>query len=450
MNAPTTSPLHGGPLADSPTGLNPSVQNQTDPIAAPSALLPRGLAIQVFLAFALAYFLSALVRAITATLSPLLRVEFSLSAGDLGLLGGGYFLGFALTQLPLGKWLDKHGPRTVSMCFLSIAVLGCAAFAVAPNFVGLLAARILCGVGVSACLMAPLAAYRRWFNPEAQLRANSWMLMTGSLGMVAATLPVQWLLPVMGWRSMFGALAGLIALSIVVLAWRLPAWPTKPAVSAAVQDGGYRSIWQHAYFRRHLWSGFFIYGGLIAIQTLWAVPWLTQVSGYTPVQAATGLFWINVCMLVTFWTWGMLNPYLSRRGLHADWLIARGIPLSLATLAIICIAGTATQWWAWAIFCMGCSFMSLAQPAIGMAFPQALAGRALSAYNLAIFSGIFVVQWGIGLLIDAFKWMGLDTISAFRAAFAVFFVCSLAAYLRFVLDNKTISPARIASAQTST
>jgi MFS family permease len=445
MNAPTPSPLPG---SSSPPAQNPAAQNPSDHSTAPSALLPRGLAIQVFLAFALAYFLSALVRAITATLSPILRVEFSLSAGDLGLLGGGYFLGFALTQLPLGRWLDRHGPRTVSMCFLSVAVLGCAAFAVAPNFVGLLAARILCGVGVSACLMAPLAAYRRWFNPEAQLRANSWMLMTGSLGMVAATLPVQWLLPVMGWRSMFGALAALIALAIVVLAWRLPAWPTQPAASPTAPDGGYRSIWQHAYFRRHLWTGFFIYGGLIAIQTLWAVPWLTQVSGYTPVQAATGLFWINVCMLVTFWAWGMLNPYLARRGLHADWLIARGIPVSLTILALICIAGPATQWWAWALFCMCCSFMSLAQPAIGMAFPQALAGRALSAYNLAIFSGIFVVQWGIGLLIDGFKWIGLDTVNAFRAAFTVFFVCSLAAYLRFVLDNKTISPARLAAGQT--
>ncbi len=413
---------------------------------APSQWLPRGMAIQVFLAFAVAYFLSALVRAITATLSPLLRVEFALSSGDLGLLAGGYFLGFALTQIPLGRWLDTHGPRTVSLCFLSVAVLGCAAFAVAPNFVGLLAARILCGVGVSACLMAPLTAYRRWFNPEAQLRANSWMLMTGSLGMVAATLPVQWLLPVLGWRSMFGGLAALIALSILVLAWRLPAWPAKPAATATAQDGGYRSIWQHAYFRRHVWSGFFSYGGLVAIQTLWAVPWLIEVSGYTPVQAATGLFWINVCMLLTFWTWGMLNPYLARRGLHADWLIARGIPLSLILLAIICIAGSAVQWWAWALFCMFCSFMSLAQPAIGMAFPQALAGRALSAYNLVIFSGIFAVQWGIGLLIDGFKSIGLGTVDAFRAAFAVFFVCALAAYLRFVLDNKTVSPSRLPAA----
>jgi MFS family permease len=407
------------------------------------AHLPRNLAVEVFLAFALAYFLSALVRAITATLSPVLAAEFALSAGDLGLLAGGYFLGFALTQLPLGKWLDQHGPRKVILSFLSVAVAGCIAFALAPNFIGLLAARVLCGVGVSACLMAPLTAYRRWFKPDVQLRANSWMLMTGSLGMVASTLPVQWLLPQLGWRPIFGGLALLICVAIAVLAWRLPAWPAQVHLAdSAAAPGGYRSIWQHPYFRRHMWMGFFNYGGLLAVQTLWAGPWLVQVSGNTPAQAATGLFWINVCMLCTFWLWGMMNPTLARKGWHADWLIARGTPLSLMVLAIICIAGPATSWWVWALFCICCSFMSLAQPAVGVAFPQALAGRALSAYNLVLFSGVFAVQWGIGLLIDLFKSQGLGTVDAFRAAFGVFFICALASYLRFVLDNKTISPAR--------
>ncbi len=407
-----------------------------------SGTLPRSLAVQVFLAFALAYFLSALVRAITATLSPVLRVEFALSAGDLGLLAGGYFLGFALTQLPLGKWLDTLGPRKVILAFLSVAVLGCVAFALAPNFSGLLAARVLCGVGVSACLMAPLTAYRRWFAPEAQLRANSWMLMSGSLGMVASTLPVQWLLPQVGWRPIFMGLAVLIGLSIVLLAWRLPAWPAAPAQVGASSDGGYGTIWRHPYFRRHMWTGFFNYGGLVAVQTLWAGPWMVQVAGYTPAQAATGLFWINMAMLCTFWTWGLVTPSLVRKGWHADRLIAWGTPSSLVVLALICVVGPAAQWWAWALFCMGCSFMSLAQPAVGMAFPKGLAGRALSAFNLVVFAGIFVVQWGIGLLIDAFKSQGLGTVDAFRAAFALFLICSLAAYLRFVLDNKTISPAQ--------
>jgi MFS family permease len=405
--------------------------------ATPTAL-SRSLVIQVFAAFALAYFFSALVRTITATLSPTLRAEFALSAADLGLLAGGYFLGFALMQLPLGKWLDTHGPKKVILCFLSVAVLGCVAFALATSFVGLLAARVLCGAGVSACLMAPLTAYRRWFNPASQMRANSWMLMTGSLGMVASTLPVQWLLPVYGWRPLFWFLALSIGVSIFILAWRLPAWTRTPQVNEAdvAQDTGYSTIWPHLYLRRHIPMGFFSYGGLIAVQTLWAGPWMVQVSGTTAEQAAAGLFGINVCMLITFWLWGVLNPLLTRRGWNADRLIACGMPFSLTLLAIICIAGHAVTWWVFALFCICSSFMSLAQPAIGMAFPQALAGRALSAYNLVIFSGVFAVQWGIGLLIDGFKALGWSTEQAFQGAFSVFFLCALAAYLRFVLDNQ--------------
>jgi hypothetical protein len=84
---------------------------------------------------------------------------------------------------------------------------------------------------------------------------------------------------------------------------------------------------------------------------------------------------------------------------------------------------------------MGCSFVSLAQPAIGMAFPSELAGRALSAFNLVIFAGVFVVQWGIGLLIDGFKALGWVEIAAFQAAFGVFLGCCIASYVYFVVTR---------------
>lgn len=399
--------------------------------------MTRRLAVQVFLAFALAYFMSALIRAITATLAPTLSQEFVLTSGDLGLLAGGYFLGFALTQLPLGRWLDAYGPKRVILCFLAVAVVGCLAFAWATNFAGLLAARILCGIGVSACLMAPLTAFRLWFKPESQLRASSWMLMVGSLGMVASTLPVQWLLPQTGWRAIFVGLALLVGVAILVLAWRLPIAAHKQAMPSEGLIASYRVIWQHPYVKRHFWLGFFSYGGLMAMQTLWAGPWLVQVGGQTPAQAATGLFWLNVSMLLTFWSWGVLNPYFTARGWHADRLISLGMPVSLIMIAVICIAGSHVSWWFWALFCIGSSFMSVALPAVGMAFPRELAGRALSFYNLVIFSGVFVVQWGMGLLIDLFKRLGANTENAFQAALGVFLICCLGGYLRFILDNRS-------------
>ncbi|EJE55010.1 arabinose efflux permease family protein [Acidovorax sp. CF316] len=400
-----------------------------------AGVLPRRMAVIVFLAFAFAYFLSALLRAVTATLAPTLSQEFTLHASDLGLLAGGYFLGFSATQLPLGTWLDRHGPQKVLLGFLGVAVAGCLVFSMATGFSGLLAGRVLCGAGVSACLMAPLTGYRRWFDPTAQMRANSWMLMTGSLGMVASTLPVQWALPLVGWRPLFWGLAVLIGVAMVGIALWVPRWHA--AVSAAgaaappAAPGGYGVVWRHPYFQRMAPLGFFVYGGMVAMQTLWAGPWMQQVAGYTAFESAIGLFWINVSMLCTFWTWGMVNPWLLRRGLGADRLILAGLPLSLCILLAIIVAGPAAGGAAWALFCVSCTFVSLSQPAVGMAFPQALAGRALSAFNLVIFAGVFVVQWGIGLAVDAFAAAGLSTTESFRAAMGVFLACNTGAYLWF-------------------
>ena len=381
----------------------------------------------IFTAFAFAYFFSALLRAVTATLAPVFSAELGLQAADLGLLAGAYFFGFALLQLPLGRALDRFGPRRTLLVLLAVAVIGCAAFALAPNLPALIAARVLIGAGVAACLMAPLTAYRRLFSAAAQLRANSWMLMTGSLGMLASTLPVQWLLPALGWRGLFWALAALLVLAMAGVAWWVPRDAPLEA-SGPQADGGYAAIARHPMFRRMAPLGFFLYGGMVAVQSLWAGPWLTQVSGWTAAEAAQGLFGINLAMLLAFMGWGMVMPRLVHHGIDAIWLMTRGLPLPLGLLALNVVQGADAGAVHWAAWCVACTFVSVSQPAIGAAFPAEQAGRALSAFNLLIFSGVFCIQWGIGLMVDALRGAGLSGDHAFRLAFALFGLCCVAAY----------------------
>ena len=395
-------------------------------------------AVLVFLAFALGYFASAVLRTVIATLSPTLTQEFGLQAADLGLLAGGFFLGFASTQLLLGSWLDLYGPRRVLLGFLSVAVVGCLAFSMASSFVGLLLARVLLGVGVSACLMAPLTGFRRWYEPAQMLRANSWILMLGSLGMVASTLPVQWLLPLLGWRPMFWAMAALIVLTMALILRLVPAH--RPAPGASAQPPGYAQVWRSPAFRRLLPYAFFINGGLIGMQTLWLGPWLTRVVGLSPLQAAAGLFSINLASLLAFSVWGLVMPGLVRRGWSSERLLRLGLPLVMTMLAFNIAMGSRADWPCWALLIILGSVVSLAQPALSMTFPPALAGRALSAYNLVCFLGIFSMQWGVGLLVDAFKAQGWSEVTSFQGAFAVSFACSLGSmfyYLRGRSDNLT-------------
>ncbi|MEN9712930.1 MAG: hypothetical protein RLY90_1191 [Pseudomonadota bacterium] len=401
-----------------------------------STVLPKRGAVIVFSVFAFAYFLSTLLRAITATLSPTLSSEFALQARDLGLLAGGYFFGFSLTQMPMGHWLDGHGPKRVVLSFLGVAVVGSVAFSMASDFNGLLLSRVLIGVGVSACLMAPLTGYRRWLNAEVLQRANSWMLMTGSLGMLASTLPVQWLLPVVGWRWMFVGIAGLLVCALLLVYVLVPAWgnTTEPAPSAAQESlwRSYAQIWRHPYFRSLVPMGFFNYGGLVAMQTLWAGPWMVKVAGYSAAQAAGGLFGINVTMLAVYWVWGLVTPRLFARGWSANRLMSWGIPTSLLVLLALVVLGEQAGAVYWALFCLTSSFVALAQPAVGLAFDAKLAGRALSAYNLVLFLGVFSVQWGVGLLIDGFKSTGASEQDAFRWAILVFAGCCAASYAYFL------------------
>ena len=398
-------------------------------------ILPKKKAITIFLVFALGYYISNLLRAITATISPNLISEFNLSAGDLGLLGGGYFLGFASVQIPLGYLLDSKGPKKIVSYFLLIAIVGIISFSLSQNFTSLLISRILIGVGVGACLMGPLTAYRVWFQDETQQRANSWMLMTGAIGMLSSSLPVQFFLPIIGWRSIFGVLAILTLLSIVLIIIFIPNWNNENIQNTYNDKGSLKEVWQNKYFKSLVPMGFFNYGGLFAIQTLWAGPWMVKVSGYTPEESANGLFIIYLSLLFSFLIWGYFVPKFSKNVSDAIRLLKFGAPINLVVLTFIIYLGPKAGAFHWAFFAVSSVFLSLSQPAVGMAFTVSNAGKALTSFNLLLFIGAFALQWIIGVIIDLTMHLGFSEVLGFKFAMIFFLLTSFFSYLFFLIKN---------------
>ena len=398
-------------------------------------VLPKQKAVTIFLVFAFGYYISNLLRAITATISPELVSEFNLSAGNLGLLGGGYFLGFALVQIPLGYLLDKSGPKKIVSYFLLIAIIGIISFSLSQNFISLLISRALIGAGVGACLMGPLTAYRVWFQDETQQRANSWMLMTGAIGMLSSSLPVQFFLPIIGWRSIFGILAILTLFCIILIIIFIPNWGKANVQNTSDDKGSLKEVWQNKFFKSLVPMGFFNYGGLFAIQTLWAGPWMVKVSGYTPEESANGLFIIYLSLLFSFLTWGYFVPKFSKNVSDAIKLLKFGAPLNLIVLAFIIYLGPKAGALHWAFFAVSSVFLSLSQPAVGMAFSFSNAGKALTSFNLLLFIGAFVLQWIIGVIIDLTMNLGFSEILGFRFAMIFFLLTSFFSYLFFLIKN---------------
>jgi len=398
-------------------------------------ILPIKKAVFIFFVFACGYFISALLRAITATLSPLLTTEFNLNAGDLGLLAGGYFLGFASMQIPLGYLLDRHGPKKIVSSFLLIAIIGTIAFALAQSFSGLLISRILIGVGVSACLMGPLTGYRIWFADEYQQRANAWMLMVLSMGFVFSTLPVQILLPIIGWRWIFGLITILILIVIILTLLFIPKWQTKNN-NQEKSDGSLSDVWKNKFFRSTIPLGLFNYGGMVAIQTLWAGPWMVRVTGYNPLESATGLFWINVTMLLAFFIFGYILPKITKLGFESIKLMKVGLPISYLSLLVIIISGENAGAVHFTIYLLTSIVLTLTQPAVALSFPTSLAGKSLTSFNLLIFVGTFIMQWGIGLIIDLCQFLGKEEVQSFKISFFVYLIICIFSYSYFVMKNK--------------
>lgn len=407
------------------------------------------LAVRVFLTFAYAYFLAYAFRSINAMIGPELRLDLALSNADLGLLSAAYFLTFAALQLPLGIWLDKYGPRRTEAALLLVAAAGAAIFASSESLAGLWTGRALIGIGVASCLMAPLKAYRLWFPPERQARLGSWMLVAGTSGALASTIPVSAAMNLVGWRGVFWIMSGMIVLAAAAIFFLLKD-PEKrhPATLPPTGAGAsYTDVFGNPFFRRMAILGTINIGSFSALQTLWAGPWLATVLGMETSAIARVLFLYNLTLLSGYLLVGWWAPrhisYGSGKGLPVMRVGLAGLGTALLAQACMIAFPYTWSWVFWLLLAVSMTVTTLLQTNVSLHFPPALAGRANSAYNLTLFAGAFAIQWGIGLLTDAFS--GFGSVDALRMAFGVDLGIQALALLAFIAASRRAQRPRTAA-----
>jgi nitrate/nitrite transporter NarK len=398
--------------------------------APPAAAVPReaggALAVRIFGCFAAGYFMSYGLRSVNAVLAPELTAELGLTHAQLGSLSSAYFLSFAAMQVPLGIWLDRYGPRRVDAALMGVAALGCVAFALAHASGALWLGRALIGAGVSGALMASLTAYRQWFPAERQTRLAAWMLMAGTAGVLATTVPVHRALPLLGWRGVFWVAAAALAAIGVAMWTLLPRDHERARADGAAATSfvgalaGYREVFSNGYFWRMTLTAGVIQGGFVSMQSLWVGPWFATVLGVQGAARADLLFAFSFGLMLCFLALGWVAPRIGADRASLSRVVAIGsVAFVVVELAIAWASGP-SAWWLWFAFAAAATVYTLVQPRVGLAFPSHLAGRALTGFNLTIFSWMFASQWGFGLAIDAFRAHGLDEVAAFRAAMLAF------------------------------
>ena len=101
---------------------------------------------------------------------------------------------------------------------------------------------------------------------------------------------VQLLLPIIGWRWIFGLIAILIIFSIIFILIAIPKCDQKNEINEENKNHTFSTIWKNKFFISVIPLGFFNYGGIMAIQTLWAGPWMLNVTGYNAFRAQQDYF----------------------------------------------------------------------------------------------------------------------------------------------------------------
>lgn len=373
--------------------------------------------VPLYSAFAAGYMLSYFYRTMNAVISPDLTRDLDLHPGQLGLITSAYLVAFAVLQIPVGVLLDRYGPRRVEPILLAIAGCGAVAFALAQGLPGLVLARALIGAGVAACLMAPLKGLSLWYPVERHASLMGWIMTAGGVGALAATAPLDLLLRVAGWRDIFLGL-GVCTFAVALwLWWKIPEAPAGAGTATLKEQlGAVQRIYASARFWWLAPLAGMAMGAFMAIQGLWAVPWMMQVQGLSRAEAARYLLAIGIVVLMGYIALGLFATVLDRRGVKPRHLFAAGFALNVVSLALIIAGMPGSMLW-WVLYGLGSGANILSFRVVNDGFAPELAARVNTAMNLVMFCGSFVTQWGIGIVMDLGQAAGLDAAGGLRRAF---------------------------------
>lgn len=154
--------------------------------------------------------------------APAIEREFAIGKAALGIVFSSGLIGMALGSLLLAPAADIYGRRRLVLVSLSLMVVGTVWTATAHS-VGILAlSRLLTGLGIGAMISTinPMAA--EYANARRRDLSVTLLNIGYPMGGMIGGITAAQMLPVLGWRAIFIAAAGLAVVMAIIVATALP------------------------------------------------------------------------------------------------------------------------------------------------------------------------------------------------------------------------------------
>lgn len=366
---------------------------------------------------------SQILRNAHAAIAPDLMRDVGFAAQSLGLLTGSFFVALAIMQIPVGLLFDRFGARAIISGLFGLAALGCVLFAVSDTLAGLVAARVMMAVGISGAIIGAFFVLANWYEAERYPRMTALQIGAGQIGVLLAMTPFAALAEWIGWRDAYLVLAGLSAVTVLVVFAFLrdaPSGgpdPTAPRESLTQALRGLVTVVTDRRFPPMFAMCFVAMPSMIAVLTLLGGPYLFDRYGLGTIDRANVLFAMGLAVMVAPMVYGQVTRWISPR-----WVIRAGAAYSVVVLGALAVWPSPSLWVTIALLVLlgaSGSYVVMVFTTGRAIFPEHLAGRVLTALNVAQMSGMAVLQFVAGGIVGAFPSDGGGAPEiAYRAAFA--------------------------------
>lgn len=199
---------------------------------------------------------------------------------------------YAAMQVPTGVLVDRYGPKRVLVVAAVVAGAAQLAFAAVPSYPSALLARALLGFGDALTFVSVLRFTALHFNVRRYALLVSLTSTLGTVGNVAATLPLALALRHVGWGVTFataGSLSLAAAVGVVLVVPGGGAAGHEHVASTRATARRVALAWRIPGTRLAFWLHFACMSSTTAFAVLWGVPYLVNGVGLSTAQAGAVL-----------------------------------------------------------------------------------------------------------------------------------------------------------------
>ncbi|NLG86429.1 MAG: MFS transporter, partial [Firmicutes bacterium] len=307
------------------------------------------LAIVAWLAAALCHLVETLHRTFPAAAFVGMAEDLGADAAAMGLIGSAYFFIYMFMQVPGGLLGDKYGPVPVLTVGTVVAGIGSLVVAGSQSIVQAFSGRFLVGLGVAVVFVNVLALQAELFSPAIFATLSGWVAFLGNIGSVVGMAPLAQLCDQVGWRRAAQILA-LFSVVVAAVAWVAGRSFNRPKEKATTQNIRCQAgtLLTTSGVKAVLLSYFCTCGPLMAIVTLWGIPYIMTIWEVSSAQAAASL---GLVPLATMISAPLLGTLADKLGKKRPLLLFCYALQTAALVALLILSPTKADYWVVSLCC---------------------------------------------------------------------------------------------------